>query len=484
MTNRAERGTNLIDRGAEPGIGDREKFSTTSGRAIHPVATKNWMGRSLGERVKVLKLIALLAFIVSGVGFFYSTVSSRAQSRSHPEVPFSQQISENADGLMEQGRRTFRFDTFGDEAFWGSTIHLHQAVQGEKFGGVGPGVSPKTALSVGLKVDAEALPPTLVDAIKKGEVNLDDPATTLALLKLNAVVGVKGTFNDKGHLETMGISCALCHSTVDDSFAPGIGKRLDGWPNRDLNVGAIIGLAPDLSAVNKFLGVDDATTRKVLASWGPGRFDALLFLDGKAFRPDGKTSATLIPPAFGLAGVNLHGFTGFGTVTYWNAFVANLEMHGSGRFFDPRLNDPKRYPVAARNGSGNLNPKQDLVSAGLPSLHFYQLAIPAPKPPAGSFDVQAAARGEKVFMTGNGVSNCATCHVPPTFSEPGFNMHTGKEIGIDEFAADRSPGRFVNGKEVGGYRTAPLKGLWARSERRLLSRRPLCDASRCCQSLQ
>ena len=413
--------------------------------------------RYLTDRGLLLKLLTLMAFMVIGVGFLFITISSRAQN----EPSFSERIDKNALALMEQGRRVFRYDTFGDEAFWGDTLKLHQAIQGEKFGGVGPGVSPKTALAVGLKVDAEALPPALVGSIKKGEVNLDDPATTLALLKLNAVVGVKGTFTDNGRLSTMGISCALCHSTVDDSFAPGIGKRLDGWPNRDLNVGAIIALAPDLSAVDKFLGVDDATTRKVLASWGPGKFDALLFLDGKAFRPDGKTAATLLPPAYGLVGINNHGYTGFGTVTYWNAFVANLEMHGSGRFFDPRLNDAKRYPVAARNGSGNLNPKQDMVSAGLPSLHFYQLSIPAPKPPTGSFDVQAAARGEKVFMTGNGVTNCATCHVPPTFSEPGFNMHTGKEIGIDEFAADRSPGRFLDGREVGGYRTAPLKGLWA-----------------------
>ncbi|MCC6327850.1 MAG: hypothetical protein IT174_04985 [Acidobacteria bacterium] len=432
-------------------------FETISGEANGGAVKRARPSTRLTGNGRLLKLMILMSFIFCGLGFLYFAISSGAQKQRS----FTEQIDKNADALLEQGRQVFRYDTFGDEAFWGDTIKLHQAIQGEKLGGVGPGVSPKTALSVGLKVDAEALPPTLVEAIKKGEVDLDDPATTLALLKLNAVVGVKGNFNDNGRLRSMGISCALCHSTVDDSFAPGIGRRLDGWANRDLNVGAIVGLAPDLSAVNKFLGVDDATTRKVLASWGPGRFDALLFLDGKAFRPDGKTSATLIPPAYGLAGINNHGFTGFGTVTYWNAFVANLEMHGSGRFFDPRLRDPKRYPVAARNGSGDLNPSVDMVSGGLPSLHFYQLAIPAPKPPAGSYDIAAAARGEKVFMTGNGVTNCAKCHVPPTFSEPGFNMHTGKEIGIDEFAADRSPGRFVDGKEVGGYRTAPLKGLWA-----------------------
>ncbi|MGH9941961.1 MAG: hypothetical protein ACRD9R_06335, partial [Pyrinomonadaceae bacterium] len=272
---------------------------------------------------------------------------------------------------------------------------------------------------------------------------------------------VQGTFNNDGSLKTMGISCALCHSNVDDSFAPGIGRRLDGWANRDLNVGAIVALSPDLSAVNNLLGIDDATTRKVLASWGPGKFDALLFLDGKPFQPDGRSAATLIPPAYGLAGVNLHGWNGFGSITYWNAFVANLEMHGKGRFFDPRLNDPKKYPIAARAGFGDVSSTPDMTSAKLPALHFYQLAIPAPKPPEGSYDRQAAARGEVVFNTGNGKTSCAMCHVPPTFTEPGWNMRTGKEIEIDEFQASRSPGRFIEGKEVGGYRTSPLRGLWA-----------------------
>ena len=185
--------------------------------------------------------------------------------------------------------------------YWSDTLRLHQAIEGAKLGGVGGGVSPKTALSVGLKVDAEAIPASVADAIKKGEVNLDDPATTLTLLKLNAVVGVKGTVNADGSLRAVGLSCAVCHSTVDDSFSPGIGKRLDGWPNRDLNVGAIVSLAPGLPALSKLLGVDDATTKKVLASWGPGKFDAELNLDGKGFRPDGKPAATLIPPAYGMA---------------------------------------------------------------------------------------------------------------------------------------------------------------------------------------
>lgn len=413
---------------------------------------RNDKTNSIISFANVIKLAVLFVFVAFGFGILTKGIWSQSK-RDQKETSFDNQISNNAQQMIGEGQRIFRFDTFGDEAFWGDTIKLHQAIQGTKFGGVGPGVSPKTALAVGLKVDADALPAAVVEAIKRGEVNLDDSATTLTLIKLNAAVGVKGTFNDNGSLKSMGISCALCHSTVDDSFAPGIGRRLDGWANRDLNVGAIIALAPDLSAVNKLLGVTDATTRKVLASWGPGKFDAFLFLDGKAFRPDGKSAATLIPPAYGLAGVNLHGYNGMGSVPYWNAFVANLEMHGSGRFFDSRLNDPKKYPIAAKAGFGDINAKPDLISSKLPALHFYQLAIPAPKPPEGSYDKVAARRGETVFNTGNGKTSCTICHTPPTFTEPGFNLRTGREIGIDDFQANRSP--------TGGYRTTPLKGLWA-----------------------
>jgi hypothetical protein len=360
-----------------------------------------------------------------------------------------QGVRDNAEDLLHQGRRVFRFDTFGDEAFWGDTLKLHKAIEGDRLGGVGPGVSPKTALSVGLKVDVDALPKDLVAALKAGKVDLDDPATTLALLKLKAVVGVTGFFNNKGTLRAVGIQCAICHSTVDDSLAPGIGHRLDGWANRDLNVGAIIALSPNLKPVADLLRVDEPTVRKVLGSWGPGKFDAELFLDGKAFRPDGKSAATLIPPAFGLDGVNMHTWTGWGSVTYWNAFVANLEMHGQGTFYDPRLNNAKQFPVAARAGFGNVRNSPDLITSKLPALHFYQLALPAPAPPQGSFDRAAAARGRIVF---DGKAKCATCHVPPLFTEPGWNMHTGEEIGIDNFQADRAPDH--------RYRTAPLRGLW------------------------
>ena len=368
---------------------------------------------------------------------------------SDREHAFDAQIRDNAQRQIDEGRQTFRFDTFGSEAFFGDTIKLHQAIEGEAHGGVGPGVSPKTALAVGLKVDADALPAAVVDAINRGEVDLDDPATTLTLLKLNAVVGVTGFPNDDGTLRSVGIQCALCHSTVNDSFAPGIGSRLDAWANRDLNVGAIIGLAPDLSAVNSLLGVDDATTRAVLASWGPGKFDAELFMDGKAFRPDGGSAATLIPPAFGMAGVNLHTWTGWGSVTHWNAFVANLEMHGSpGTFYDPRLDDSSKFPIAARNRFGHLSSPNDRITPKLAALHFYQLSIPAPIAPEGSFDREAAARGRTLFEAR---AQCATCHVPPLYTEPGWNMHTPEEIGIDDFQASRSPD--------GRYRTAPLNGL-------------------------
>ncbi len=400
---------------------------------------------------RLLRLaVLLLAVAVTVVIMDRRGNASRSEEENRGKTTQSErQTDANSERMLAEGKQTFRFDTFGDEAFWSDALQLHRAIEGANFGGVGSGVSPKTALAVGLKVDSDALPGSLVAQLKHGRVNLDDPATTLALLKLNAVVGVKGTFNGDGSLKSVGITCALCHSTVDDSFAPGIGQRLDGWANRDLNVGAIAALSPNLQPVAQLLGVDEATVRTVLQSWGPGRFDAELFLDGKAFRPDGKSASTLIPPAFGLAGVNLHTWTGWGSVTHWNAFVANLEMHGQGTFYDPRLNDPVKFPIAARAGFGNVRSNPDLITVKLPALHFYQLAIPAPAAPAGSFDSVAAARGAVVFKD---QAKCATCHVPPIYTEPGWNMHTPAEIGIDDFQAKRSPDE--------RYRTAPLKGLW------------------------
>lgn len=360
-----------------------------------------------------------------------------------------QMTNQYAQTMIQEGRRIFRYDTFGSEAFWGDALQLHRAIAGEKNGGVGGGVSPKTALSVGLKVDADALPAELKQQLKDGKVDLDDPATTLALLKLNAVVGVTGLFDNNGSIRSMGVQCALCHSTVDNSLAPGIGKRLDGWANRDLNVGAITALSPSLKPFTDLLGVDEAMVKKVLSSWGPGRFDAELDKDGKALRPDGAQAGTLIPPAFGLAGVNLHTWTGFGSVPYWNAYVAATEMHGTGTFFDARFNDKTQYPVAAKTGAGNTRGTPDRVTPALAALHMYQLAIPAPKPAEGSFDRAAAARGKTTF---SGNAKCAACHVPPLFTEPGNNLHAPSEIGVDAFQADRSPTHM--------YRTAPLAGLW------------------------
>jgi len=363
---------------------------------------------------------------------------------------FDAQITDHAQTMLEQGRQIFRYDTFGSEAFWGDALELHKAIAGGKQGGVGPGVSPKTALAVGLKVDADAVPAALQKQLKAGKVDLNDPATTIALLKLNAVVGVTARTNPDGGVKSMGIQCSLCHSTVDDSFAPGIGKRLDGWAARDLDIGKIVSLAPNLSPFTDLLGVDVDTVKKVLTSWGPGRFDAELDKDGKAMRPDGKQAGTLIPPAFGLAGVNLHTWTGFGSVPYWNAYVGATEMHGAGTFWDARFNDAQQFPVAAKSGAGNTRAKPDRITSKLAALHFYQLSIPAPKPPAGSYDKAAFERGKALF---NGAARCADCHVPPLFTEPGNNLHAPDEIGVDSFQADRSP--------THKYRTAPLAGLWS-----------------------
>lgn len=375
-------------------------------------------------------------------------MSGKASTRGKD---FDAAATEQAKRYLEEGRETFRYDTFGSEDFWGGKLKLHEAIAGEKLGGRGLGLSPKKALELGLKVDVNAIPKDVAAALNKGEVDLDDPASTLVLLKANAVVGVTGFFAEDGKtLRSVGIQCAVCHSTVDDAYAPGIGARLDGWPNRDLNIGAIVALAPDLTAFTEMLQISESEVKKAIEAWGPGKFDAELNLDGKAFRPDGKTAATLNPPAFGLAGVNNHTWTGaWGTVSYWNAYVGNLEMHGKGAFYDPRLDDAEKYPVAARTKQGHKQDKEDRITAKLPALHFYQLSLPTPQPPEGTFDSAAADKGKALF---NDKANCATCHVPPLFTEPGWNLHTADEIGIDDFQAMRSPDE--------RYRTAPLRALW------------------------
>jgi hypothetical protein len=404
----------------------------------------------MASRGALALAFALLA--TSGCKITPETTPQNPAVKKAPGGGNQDAVDAHAKKMVEQGRTIFRDDTFGSEEFWGGALGLHRAILGEKNGGVGPGVSPNAALAVGLKVDMERVPAPVAAGIASGIVKLDDPANTVTLLKANSVVGVRGVF-DGDKLVSMGITCALCHSTVDDGLAKGIGRRLDGWPNRDLNVGAIVSLAPNLKPLTDLLGVDEATVKKVLASWGPGKFDAELNLDGKAFRPDGKSAATLLPAAFGLAGVNLHTYTGWGTVTYWNAYVANLQMYGKGTFFDPRLDDREKFPIAARARFGHKRAPDDTATEKLAALHFYQLAIPAPTPPADSYDKAAAARGKALF---EGKAKCATCHVAPLYTEPGYAMHTGREIGIDEFQAKRSPDE--------RYRTTPLRGLFVRSK--------------------
>jgi len=386
----------------------------------------------------------------------------------------------NAVQLVNEGRTAFRFDTFGDEAFWGDVLQLHKTIEGATAGGIGSGLNPTAALGLGLKVDVDALPSNVLQQLNHGAINLNDPAVTLTLLKLNAVVGLTGFFNASGGLQSIGVQCALCHSTVDNSLPaacgtaitpnPGtgcVGHRLDGWPNRDLNVGAIIAFAPDLSAIVNLLsvtqpGITQDEVRTVLNSWGPGKFDAELLLDGKAFNtqqstdgalnPNRVPGASLIPPAFGLGGVNLHTWTGWGSIPHWNAFVANLEMHGKGRFWDPRLNDAAQFPIAAHLGFGDLphiSPDDDRITPKLQSLQLYQLALPAPQPPSGSFDPAAAERGDQLF---SGKAKCNNCHVEPLWTDPGWNLHMPSEVCIDSFQANRAPDM--------RYRTSPIGVLF------------------------
>jgi hypothetical protein len=425
------------------------------------------------KRIQLHIFAAAIALLLICVVALSRSTPVRADN-SHKDIDARKNPAvANAAEKVLMGEQVFRFDTFGDEAFWGDTIKLHQAIEGAKLGGVGPGVSPKTALAVGLKIDTNALPRNLVEQIEKGRVNLDDPAVTLLLLRLNAVVGLTGFFNSSGTLKSVGIQCALCHSTVDNSRPelcagqitpnPGtgcMGRRLDGWANRDLNVGGIVALAPDLSAFASLLQTDQATVRNVLNSWGPGKFDAELFMDGKTSNPrqvtDGVVTgtnvpgATLIPPAFGLAGVNLHTWLGWGSVPHWNAFVANLEMHGKGRFFDPRLNNAAQFPIAAANGFADLphiSPDDDQITPKLAALQLYQLSLPAPNPTV-PFDKAAAARGDELF---SGKAGCNNCHVEPLWTEPGWNMHTASDVCVDSFQADRGPDM--------RYRTSPIGAL-------------------------
>jgi mono/diheme cytochrome c family protein len=321
--------------------------------------------------------------------------------------------------LEAEGRQIFRFDTFGDEAQWTDTLRMHEAIAAA--------VDPTTALSVGLKVDADALPQSVKDGIANGSVDLTSPATTIALLKLDAVVGLKGTVETVGgtdRLTRVGITCALCHSTVDNSFAPGIGSRLDGWANRDLNPGAIIALSPAL----------DAPAKAIYNSWGKGKYDP-------RFNIDGISKPVVIPPAYGLAGVNKTTFTGDGDdIAYWNRYVAVTQMGGLGTFSDSRL------PLTITHGT------QDLVSSKLPALQAYQLSIAAPAPPAGSFDAAAAARGKIVF---EGAGQCSTCHTGTTFTDANTRLHPP----ADSVVEPETPS-YASRSATKMYRTTPLRGVW------------------------
>jgi len=393
-------------------------------------------------------VIVLIAAVISFVQ------CSKAFKKANGEQGTAEELRLNTEknkSLIAQGKEIFRFDDFGDKDFWSGLLHIDKAIAGANNGGFGTGVSPATALAVGLKVDVDALPAEIRAGISSGAINLNDPATTIALLKLNAVVGISSSFSQQGTLQAIGITCASCHSTVDNSFAPGIGKRLDGWPNRDLNVGGIISLTDNALPIANLLHVDEATLRRVLGLWGPGKFSAVLFMDGKAFRPDGKVAANLIPAAFGLKDIDLTTYTGWGPISYWNAFVANLEMHGKGNFSDPRLNDPVKYPIAVENGFYNVTNNPDLITSKLPALREYQHSIDAPKPPAGSFNIASAARGKSIFLT---KAKCATCHSLPLLADN--RLHTSEEMGIDDFDAMRSP--------TGKYRTTPLGGLFTRAK--------------------
>lgn len=381
-------------------------------------------------------------------------------------------LIENVVRMIDEGRHTFRFDTFGNEAFWGDALRLHQAIAGKRFGGVGPGISPRAALNLGLKVDVDRMPKSLVSQLRSRRLNLDDPAVTLALLKSQAIVGVTGFFDGDGSLRSVGLQCALCHSTVDNSLAVSFGSGLDGWANRDLDIGAFAAMAPNLHPLAESLEVDAPTMRGVLNSWGPGKFDAVLFMDGKAFNPQQVShgvvtganvpGATMIPNAYGLAGFNQHTWTGaWGGVGYWNAFAANIELRGKGTFFDPRLDNADQFPIAARNRLGHVRtpPDEDRITSKLPALHFYQLALPAPKPKAGrDFDARAAERGNALFVD---KARCNDCHVKPLWTEPGWNLHKPEEIGIDSFQAARGPDRV--------YKTQNLAALFVR-ERGLFMR--------------
>jgi hypothetical protein len=325
------------------------------------------------------------------------------------------------------GRQIFRFDTFGDEQLWTETLQMHTVV---------PSLSPRAALGLGLKVDVEALPPSVVNAVTANPALLDSPAVTMQLLALDAVVGVIGRVGAGDTLDSIGITCALCHSTVDDSFAPGIGRRLDGWPNRSLKVGEILASSPVLTDAQK----------AVYRSWKPGFYDPrLTAFNGESFVQQNPTTfPVVIPPAYGLRGLEFETFTGDGSISYWNAYVGITQMGGHGDFDDPRI------PLTIDQDP------PDQVTPKLPALLAYQLSLRAPDPPKGSFNVVAAQRGRHLF---NGQARCDACHTPPHFTDVVRGsrrdvpfLHSPSETQMESEYASRSV--------TGQYRTTPLRGIW------------------------
>jgi mono/diheme cytochrome c family protein len=324
------------------------------------------------------------------------------------------------------GQAIFRYDTFGDEQLWTDVLRMHEVIAT---------VPPTTALAVGLKVDVEALPREIIAALRAGEVDLTNPAVTIELLRLNAVVGVRGTVNDTGQLTSVGITCALCHSSVDNSFTTGIGRRLDGWANTDLNVGAIVALSPAL----------DEATKTEFTAWGPGKYDPRHHaFDGTNLLSLNSPSLPIVlPPIYGLKGVGFETFSADGPISYWNSYVGVGQMGGQGNFSDPRI-------------GLFITQTPDLVTPKLAALLDYQLSLRTPEPPRDSFDRAAAKRGNRLFRNEAG---CATCHQSPNFTDVLSGptrtvpfLHDAAEVGTDPAYAARTA--------TGKYRTTPLRGLW------------------------
>ena len=345
------------------------------------------------------------------------------EERSTPTDPLVTELGRSSlTPSQMEGRDIFRFDDFGSHVFWTETARLNELIE--------TAVTPNFALgTLGLKVDGEVITPEVLASLPEGA--LDDPATTVRLLELDAVIGLKATVDD-GALVNVGLTCALCHTQVDDSVAPGIGRRLDGWPNRDLDVGLILASLPGLPAIAEEIGVSAAALEADFLDWGPGYYDARVNVDGRVDDPE-----PVIPPAYGLRGIGLETFTGEGPVSYWNNYVAVTQMHGIGSFIDPQLGLEIRVP-----------PQEDQVRHKLPALRRYQFTLTSPAPPMGSFDPEAAERGRAVF---EGDGRCASCHAGPQYTDHGV-LHAPEETGMEPTWAERGT--------TGGYRTTPLRALW------------------------